>query len=107
MLHQCDTRVDLFISSKWDDGDKNAIATSISERVYEMLKVCNINASSDLQETSVRQLPPSVIELQGRPAAFPLGLGHAVDYISPGAVLIGYTYYNINLLTLYSLSIFF
>lgn len=57
-----------------------------------MLKVCNVNVAQENQdESSVRQLPPSVVQLQSRPAAFPLAFGHAVDYVSPGrAVLIGY-----------------
>lgn len=84
-----------FLYSQWNDEDRNLVAQNVSERVFQMLKVCRINSQNDL--TDVRQLPPSVVEVQGRPAAFPLGLGHSVDYVSNRAVLIGYDVANGNI----------
>lgn len=41
-------------------------------------------------EGEVRQLPPSVAQvLPGTRGAFPLGLGHAVHYVSPRVALVG------------------
>lgn len=54
-----------------------------------MLRVFQVN-SADEHSTDIRQLPPSIVEIEGRQAAFPLSLGHAVDYVSNRAVLIGY-----------------
>ncbi len=65
------------------------MAQNVSERIFQMLKVGRINSSEE-NATDVRQLPPSVVEIQGRQAAFPLSLGHSVDYVSNRAVLIGY-----------------
>jgi hypothetical protein len=62
---------------------------NVSERIFQMLKVCRVN-SLEGNASDIRQLPPSVVEIKGRQAAFPLGLGHAVDYISNKAALIGY-----------------
>lgn len=62
---------------------------NVSERIFQILKVCRVN-SLEGNASDIRQLPPSVVEIQGRQAAFPLSLGHAVDYISNKAVLIGY-----------------
>lgn len=78
---------------KWDDGDKNLTATNVSERIYQMLKVFDVSSTNG-EGSSVRQLPPSIVQLESRPAAFPLGLGHAVDYISDRAVLIGLVSYH-------------
>ena len=53
--------------------------------------MCAVNSLQG-DESNVRQLPPSVIEVEGSRGAFPLGIGHAVDYVSHRAVLIGYFY---------------
>lgn len=45
--------------------------------------------SSEHYSSDVRQLPPSVVDIEGRQAVFPLSLGHSVDYISCRSVLIG------------------
>lgn len=66
---------------------------NVSERIFQMLKVCRVN-SLEGNASDIRQLPPSVVEIKGRQAAFPLGLGHAVDYISNKAALIGYVLYK-------------
>lgn len=62
---------------------------NISERVSQIFKVCAVNLLQ-AEESNVRQLPPSVVDVEGNRGAFPLGIGHAVDYVSHRAVLIGY-----------------
>jgi len=63
------------------------LAQNVSERVFDFMRQINVNFSYN--SCSVRQLPPSVIDIEGPRAAFPLGLGHAVDYVSERAALIG------------------
>jgi hypothetical protein len=74
---------------QWNNDDRNPMVQNVSERIFQMLKVCRVN-SLEGNASDIRQLPPSVVEIKGRQAAFPLGLGHAVDYISNKAALIGY-----------------
>ena len=52
-----------------------------------MMRALSVNSS---EITGIKQLPPSVIDIVGRPAAFPLALGHSVDYVSNRAALIGF-----------------
>lgn len=72
----------------WDNSDKNPAVENISERVSQIFRVFAVNSLQG-DESNVRQLPPSVIEVEGSRGAFPLGIGHAVDYVSHRAVLIG------------------
>ena len=66
------------------------MAQNVNERIFQILKVCRMNSLEE-NATGARQLPPSIVEIQGRQAAFPLCLGHSVDYVSNRAVLIGYS----------------
>lgn len=44
----------------------------------------------NIQPNSVRQLPPKVATVaSGSRAAFPLGFGHATNYVAPGVALLG------------------
>ena len=72
---------------QWNDEHQNSLAQDISERVAEMVRVLNVNSSED--SNHFRQLPPSIVDIEGRRGAFPLALGHAVDYIAERAALIG------------------
>jgi len=79
--------VDRVNQALWDDLHQNMLAQNVSERVFDFMRQINVNFSYN--SCSVRQLPPSVIDIEGPRAAFPLGLGHAVDYVSERAALIG------------------
>ncbi|EFX69092.1 hypothetical protein DAPPUDRAFT_217996 [Daphnia pulex] len=83
-----DVFTDRINQALWNNDDRNPMVQNVSERIFQMLKVCRVN-SLEGSASDIRQLPPSVVEIKGRQAAFPLGLGHAVDYISNKAVLIG------------------
>lgn len=72
----------------WNNEFKNLGVHNVSERIFQMLKIFRINSTEE-NANDTRQLPPSVVEIQGRQAAFPLSFGHSVDYISNKAVLIG------------------
>jgi len=82
-----DEFVDRVNQALWNDEHQNLLAQDVSERVAEMVRVLNVNSSED--GNHFRQLPPSIVGVVGRRGAFPLALGHAVDYISEKAALIG------------------
>jgi hypothetical protein len=79
----------LLIILQWNNEFRNLGVHNVSERIFQMLKIFRINSTEE-NANDTRQLPPSVVEIQGRQAAFPLSFGHSVDYISNKAVLIGY-----------------
>lgn len=79
---------------QWDDGFRNVVAQEMSERLLQLAPLKLLTASNDVSYR-VRQLPPSVVSLSGKRAAFPLGLGHAVDYVANGAALIGFVFFNV------------
>lgn len=74
---------------QWSNQDKNRMAQNVTERFFQLLKVCRINSREE-NETDTFQLPPSVVGIEGHQAAFPLSFGHSVNYVSHKAVLIGY-----------------
>lgn len=68
----------------WDDSDTDSVVKTAHEAWLRVLETVVPSGSE------VRQLPPSVAEVMpGTRAAFPLGLGHAVHYVSPRVALIG------------------
>ncbi|GFT71759.1 ubiquinone biosynthesis monooxygenase COQ6, mitochondrial [Nephila pilipes] len=76
--------VDSLNSALWDEEKK----ISVVESAIGSLK----NAISSLTPGSepVRQLPPSILSVESNSrAAFPLGLGHATEYVAPRVALIG------------------
>ncbi|KZS06471.1 ubiquinone biosynthesis monooxygenase COQ6, mitochondrial [Daphnia magna] len=72
----------------WSNQDKNRMAQNVTEKFFQLLKVCRINSREE-NETDTFQLPPSVVGIEGHQAAFPLSFGHSVNYVSHKAVLIG------------------
>ncbi|XP_057372852.1 ubiquinone biosynthesis monooxygenase COQ6, mitochondrial-like [Daphnia carinata] len=80
--------IDRINQAVWNNEDMNYMAQNVSERLFQLLKVCRINSQEE-NETDTRQLPPSVVGIEGHQAAFPLSFGHSVKYVSPKAVLIG------------------
>ncbi|KAI9560575.1 hypothetical protein GHT06_011523 [Daphnia sinensis] len=72
----------------WNNEDINHRAQNVTEQLFQLLKVCRINSREE-NETDTRQLPPSVVGIEGHQAAFPLSFGHSVKYVSPKTVLIG------------------
>lgn len=48
-----------------------------------------------LPSNAVRQLPPTIAECEPKSrAAFPLGFGHASNYITKGVALVGYNVFS-------------
>ncbi|MPC35587.1 Ubiquinone biosynthesis monooxygenase COQ6, mitochondrial [Portunus trituberculatus] len=69
----------------WDDSEVDSRVKSIHTA---WLKVLETMVPGESAET--RQLPPSIARvLPGTRGGFPLGLGHAVHYITPRVALIG------------------
>ncbi|GFU51886.1 ubiquinone biosynthesis monooxygenase COQ6, mitochondrial [Trichonephila clavipes] len=76
--------VDSLNTALWDEESK----ISVVESAIQNLK----NAISSIAPgyESVRQLPPSILSVEPNSrAAFPLGLGHATEYVAPRVALIG------------------
>ncbi|GIY25453.1 ubiquinone biosynthesis monooxygenase COQ6, mitochondrial [Caerostris darwini] len=81
---QEDQFVDSLNSALWDEEKKN----STVESAIKSLKNAISNLTSDYE--SVRQIPPSVLSIEPKSrASFPLGLGHATEYVAPRVALIG------------------
>lgn len=78
--------VDALNQALWSDVDRNSLAEQVTQRVSDVV-------TGFLQDTgaeeSVRQLPPSIVDVQGQRAAFPLATGHAVCYVDNRMALIG------------------
>lgn len=74
----------MYLFKQWKNYEKNDIVSSLTKNLNSLLE--NLNLASN----AVRQLPPSIksIEPNSR-AAFPLGFGHATDYIAKGVALVG------------------
>ncbi|KAG8192275.1 hypothetical protein JTE90_002101 [Oedothorax gibbosus] len=76
--------VDSLNTALWDDESKNTFVESAISNLRSLLS--NLSA----EQSSVRQLPPSILSIEEKSrAAFPLGLGHATEYVSKGVALIG------------------
>lgn len=70
---------------QWDDSGTDPRVKTVHQT---WLRVLETVIPGDGGE--VRQLPPSVAQVMpGTQGAFPLGLGHAVHYVSPRVALIG------------------
>ncbi|KAK8383276.1 hypothetical protein O3P69_011626 [Scylla paramamosain] len=69
----------------WDDSEADSGVKSIHEAWLRVLETVVPGESAE-----IRQLPPSIAQvLPGTRGGFPLGLGHAVHYVSPRVALIG------------------
>jgi len=81
---------DALNSSLWTDGQ-----ISMPEWIRDLEQACtkivrNAGASINSSGYSPKQLPPSISQVvDGSRAAFPLGLGHAVQYTGPRVALLG------------------
>ncbi|CAL1296844.1 unnamed protein product [Larinioides sclopetarius] len=79
-----DQFVDSLNSSLWDEEKKNSVVESA------ILNLKNLISTLTPGYEPVRQLPPSILSVQPNSrAAFPLGLGHATEYVAPRVALIG------------------
>lgn len=69
----------------WDESETDPRVKSIHQAWLRVLETLVPGESAE-----IHQLPPSVAQvLPGTRGAFPLGLGHAVHYVSPRVALIG------------------
>lgn len=76
--------VDDLNSALWKVYPKDKIVESGMQALQQLL------GSLSLQSGVSRQLQPSMRSIvEGSRAAFPLGFGHAVNYVKPGVALIG------------------
>uniref|UniRef100_A0A8C4RBI0 Ubiquinone biosynthesis monooxygenase COQ6, mitochondrial n=1 Tax=Eptatretus burgeri TaxID=7764 RepID=A0A8C4RBI0_EPTBU len=79
-----ETFVDAINSVFWSDSQRSEFTDTASSAFRSALSLILPTGSS------VRQLPPSVASIDpGSRATFPLGLGHATDYVAPRLVLVG------------------
>lgn len=77
---------------QWKVHQTPYITQEATKIVDNVLKLFNVPSNA------VRQLPPSVKKVEeGSRAAFPLGFGHATQYVAKGVALVGYSE-NINYL---------
>ncbi|XP_035214023.1 ubiquinone biosynthesis monooxygenase COQ6, mitochondrial-like isoform X1 [Stegodyphus dumicola] len=76
--------VDTLNSALWNEENKNSVVDSAVSTLKNMISSIFPGAES------VRQLPPSILSVEPNSrAAFPLGLGHAAEYVAPRVALIG------------------
>ncbi|GBN34834.1 Ubiquinone biosynthesis monooxygenase COQ6, mitochondrial [Araneus ventricosus] len=79
-----DQFVDSLNSSLWDEEKKNSVVESA------ILNLKNLISTLTPGYEPVRQLPPSILSVEPKSrAAFPLGLGHATEYVAPRVALVG------------------
>uniref|UniRef100_UPI0035901FE2 ubiquinone biosynthesis monooxygenase COQ6, mitochondrial-like n=1 Tax=Myxine glutinosa TaxID=7769 RepID=UPI0035901FE2 len=79
-----ETFVDAINSMFWSDSRRSEFTDNASAAFRSALSLILPTGSP------VRQLPPSVASIDpGSRATFPLGLGHATDYVAPRLVLVG------------------
>lgn len=79
-----DQFVDELNSALWKEYEKSGIVNEATQFLDNILKVF------DAAPNCMRQLPPSICGIdENSRAAFPLGFGHASNYIRKGAALVG------------------
>ncbi|KAJ8925743.1 hypothetical protein NQ315_009591 [Exocentrus adspersus] len=79
-----DQFVDAVNNAIWKNYGRSLVVDQATKTFDTLLRL--MNCPSD----TVRQFPPKIAKIEeGSRAAFPLGFGHAVNYIGKGVVLVG------------------
>lgn len=77
--------IDALNRAIWDESRSDHVVQSVHERWMKLLETFVPSQGAD-----VRQLPPSISGVvPNSRGAFPLGLGHSVQYVAPRVALIG------------------
>lgn len=81
-MNELNVNVDLF---QWSSGERNS-AVDVPLKVLD-----NVLRSLKCTSDAVRQYPAKIIGCEENSrAVFPLGFGHATNYIGHGVALVGY-----------------
>ncbi|KAL3285557.1 hypothetical protein HHI36_000087 [Cryptolaemus montrouzieri] len=76
--------IDKLNESLWRTSGKNFIVEESTKAFDQFMKVLNLSSTKE------RQLPPKIIRCkENSRASFPLGFGHATNYVMKGAALVG------------------